>query len=136
MGVILLGWEDLSTQWYKNGKAFTPEELTLYLKMIVSKQWSRSIPTNPPVLLPAKHSLPQLGTQALDVVAMDAARLETSDKFEHQARHTRLDMEAVGVGDIYSNMYPTSAPYIDKYFIRKWLDICLQYFLDGGGNDI
>ena len=88
------------------------------------------------MFLHIQKALLQIGTQAPDVVAMDAARLETSDKFEHQARHTRLDMEAVGVGDIYSNMYPTSAPYIDKYFIRKWLDICLQYFLDGGGNDI
>ena len=27
MRVIGVDWEDLSTHWYKNGKAFTPEDL-------------------------------------------------------------------------------------------------------------
>ena len=53
MKVICLGWEDLITNWYKNGKAFNTEELASHLKMIVSKQQSHSIPTKPPVLLSA-----------------------------------------------------------------------------------
>ena len=62
MRVIGLGWEDLSTQWSKNGKALTPEDLTLHLKMIVSRKHSRSIPTNMPVFLPIQKALPQLYT--------------------------------------------------------------------------
>ena len=76
--------------WSKNGNTFTPEELTLNLKMIVSKQRSHSIQINPPVLLPVLKALQQLGTQALDIVTMDAAYLETSDNFEQQARRTIL----------------------------------------------
>ena len=79
MRVICLGWEDLSMNWSNNGKAFTPEELAYHLKMIVSKQRSRSIPTKPQFLLLAKKVLPQLGTQAPDVVAMDSSHIETSN---------------------------------------------------------
>ena len=32
--------------------------------------------------------------------------------------------------------YPTSAPYIYKYFIGKRLDISLQYFLGDGRTEI
>ena len=70
MRVIGLGWEDPSTYGSKNGKAFTPEELVSHLKMIVSNQWSRSIPAKLPLLLPAKKAMPQLGTQSPDVVAI------------------------------------------------------------------
>ena len=37
MRVICLGWEDLRTHWSKNENAFTPEDITLHIKMIVSK---------------------------------------------------------------------------------------------------
>ena len=37
MRVIGLSQEDLSMHWPKNGKAFTPEEIISYLKIIVSK---------------------------------------------------------------------------------------------------
>ena len=129
-------WEKLSTHCSKNGKAFTIEELAFHIKMIVSKQMSVSIPTNPLVFLPAQKALPQLGTQSPDIVAMDAARLETSDKFEQQARCTILKRKAVGISDRYSNIRPNSAPTIDKGLIDKRLDICLQYFIDAGRNDL
>ena len=44
--------------------------------------------------------------------------------------------EAVGVGNIYSNMRPTSAPAIDKGLIVKRLDICFQYFINDGGTEL
>ena len=58
------------------------EYLKSYFKMMVSKQWSRSIPTKPPVLLPVQKALPQIGTQVQEVVAMNISCLETSDEFE------------------------------------------------------
>ena len=99
-----MGWEDLSTHWYKNYKAFTPEELTSHLKIIVSKQCSRSVPTKTPVLIPVQKALLQIVKKAPDVVSMDAARIETSDEFEQQARRTRLEREAVDIVGRYSNM--------------------------------
>ena len=104
--------------------------------MIVSKQRSRSIPTKPSVLLPVQKALPQLSTQEPEFVAMDTARLETSDESEHQERRTRLEREAVGVGDRYSIMQPNSEPAIDKGFIGKRLDIFLQYFPDDGRTEL
>ena len=49
---IGLSWEELRKYRSKSSKALTPEEITLNLKMIVSKQWSCSIPTKPSGLLP------------------------------------------------------------------------------------
>ena len=88
------------------------------------------------MLLTAQKALPQISTQVPDVVAMDEDRPETSYEFEQQARHTILEKEEVGIVDIYSNIQPTSAPSIDKGFIEKRLDICLQYFLDDGGTEL
>ena len=79
MRVIGFGWLDLGTHLSKNGKNFTTEDLTLHFKMILSKQWSHSIPTKPILFLLAQKELPQLVMQAPDVVTVGAARLETSD---------------------------------------------------------
>ena len=98
--------------------------------MIVSKQRSHSIPTNPPVLIPVQKALPQLGTKSPYVVTMYAAHLETSYGFEKHTRRTILEREAVGVREIYSNMKSTSATDIDKYSIGKRLEVCFQYFID------
>ena len=110
MRVIGLVWEGLRKQWYRNGKAFTLEELSLNLKTIVSKQRSRFIPTKSPVLLPVWKALTQIGTQAPDIVAIFVDSLETSDEFEQQSRRTSLEREEVGVVNIDSNMQSTSAP--------------------------
>ena len=81
MRAICLGWEYLITHWSKNVKAFTPEDISLHIKMIVSNQRSCSIPTKPPLFFPAQEVLPQIDTLSLDIVAMDSARLEDSDEF-------------------------------------------------------
>ena len=63
MTVIALGWMDLVTTWSKNGKEFSPKELTEHLKYIISHQRSREIPKQPPVNLPKRKFLPTLGTK-------------------------------------------------------------------------
>ena len=78
MGVIGLGWGDLSTHWSNNRKAFTPEDLDWNIKTIVSKQRQCYIPTKPPMLLLEQKALLKLVTQETDIVAMDADHLETS----------------------------------------------------------
>ena len=80
--------------------------------------------------------LPQIFTQETDVVPMDADYLETSDEFEHQERRTILEREEVGANNRYSNMQPTPTPAIGKYFIGKWLDVCLHYFIDDNGTEL
>ena len=91
--------------------------------MIVSKQRLRSIPTKPPAFLPVQKALPELVTQATNVVAIYAARLETSDECEEQTRRTIMERDSVCIGNIYSNMKPTSAPDTYKVFIGKSLDV-------------
>ena len=67
---------------------------------------------------------------------MYAVSLETSDESEQQARRTKLEREAVGVGNIYYNMQPTSVTAIDKGLIVKRMEVCLQYFLNDGGTEL
>ena len=90
MRVIGLGWEYLSTQCSKNVNSFTPEELASHIKMIVSKQRSRSTPSKLPFLLPVQKSLPQLSTQEPDIFTMNESHLETNDEFEHHSIRTIL----------------------------------------------
>jgi len=96
--VIGFGWKDLSTPWSKNGVAYTPAELASHLKMMLSKQRSRQIPEKPPVLLPQRKSVPLLGTQAPDVMAIDEARKKDEEEFEEKARRVQKELEAVGGG--------------------------------------
>ena len=44
-----LGWSDLSAAWSRDGVPFTPAELMVHLKMLITEQEKRQIPTKPPV---------------------------------------------------------------------------------------
>ena len=104
--------------------------------MVVSNHRSHSIPTNPPLLLPIRKALPQLGTQEPYIFSMDVFHIETSDEFDQQERCIILERGEVGVGDRYLNTQPNSAQGTDKGFIGKRLYICLQYFLCDSGTYI
>ncbi len=129
MRVVGLGWDDCRTAWSKNGKEYTPDELAQHLKNIIRDTRNRKIPKNAPVVLPMRKELPVLGTQTSDVVAIDAARLATSDEFEANARRIRDDREANGIGDSCGNKQPMSAPNVDDELIGKRLEVCVEYEL-------
>ena len=136
MRVIGLGWDDLATTWSQGGKEYSPSYLASHLKMIIAEERKRPIPEKPPAKLPQRKTLPSLGTQAKDVVAIDRARTEMTDEFEAKARSTRAEREAVGVGDRYAEMQPMSRPAVDERLIGKRLDVCVLYNLDEGGSEL
>ena len=65
---------------------------------------------------------------------MDAAQLACTNEIEEQARNLRSEREEAGVGDRYSEMQPTSMPTVDTNLVRKWLDVCFDYKLDGSND--
>jgi hypothetical protein len=61
-----LGWADLSTPWSKDGAAFSPADLLVHLKKVISEQSRRVIPNKPPVPGLARKELPSLGNVTSD----------------------------------------------------------------------
>ena len=84
----------------------------------------------------AQKALPQIGTQAPEVVSIDTSCVETSDELDQQARRTILERDSVGISDRYSNIRHTSVLAIYKGLIGKRMYVSLQYFLDDGGTDL
>ena len=59
-----------------------------------------------------------------------------SEAFEKNARNLKSERESVRIGDPYVEMYPLSMPKIDNSMVGKRLDICEQYSLEEGGNEL
>ncbi len=118
MRVIGIGWEHLSTPWSKNGKDYTPAQLTQHLKKIIAAEWTRIIPKKSPVKLPQGKKSSVLGTQASDAVAIDQAHQATTDEFVENAKKIRDDR------DRYGGMQQTSAPAVDENLIGQHLEVC------------
>ena len=74
-----LGWEEAYHPWSQKGHGdFSPVELLEHLTLkVIPLQGVKSVPPTPPVHLPGRPEMKQLGTQALDVKAFDN-QLETS----------------------------------------------------------
>ena len=81
MRVLGLGWKDLATLWSKNGKEFTPNQLTTHLKNNVSHQRTRVIPGKPLVELPKRKILPSLGTKTGTVSRIEQRYENQPEKF-------------------------------------------------------
>jgi hypothetical protein len=62
-----LGWDWCEHAWSKNGTKYTVFELAKHLQMIIKKEKSLVIPNKPPLIAPARVSLPVFGTQSSQV---------------------------------------------------------------------
>ena len=71
-----------------------------------------------------------------ELTQIDLASHADLESFEQNARSLRNTREAVGIGDRYAEMQPSSRPKIDRYLIGKRLDICESYDLDEGGSEL
>ena len=134
--VLGFGWSHFAHPWSKNGIVYSPDELALHLKTIIKAEKKCTIPNRPPVSLPHRMNLPQLGTQTSDVKELDVVQEETSIDFDENARKVRLDRESKGHGDRYSELQPTTMPKIDNKFIGTRLDVCFKFLLDSGGEEL
>ena len=136
MRVLGLGWKDLATPWSKNGKEFTPNQLTTHLKNIISHQRTRVIPGKPPVELPKRKIIPSLGTKTGTVSRIEQRYENQTEKFETDGQNLRVERELAGFGDRYGNMQPSSMPSVDKKIIGKRLDVCFEYDIEEGGTEL
>ena len=93
----------------------------------------RCIPIKPPIPLPERKLLPLLGTRSQDLIAIDIAHPTDSTYFKDNAHSIRLEREYAGMGNIYSELKPTSRTDVGRNLIGKRLDICKRYDLIDGG---
>jgi len=106
------------------------------LKLIIKVEKTHIIPQRPPVQLPQRKRLPQLGTQISDVKELDVLHQGISIKFDHDARLVRIEREERGHGDQYEELQPTTMPNINHSLIGIRLDVCFEFVLDEGGKEL
>jgi hypothetical protein len=131
MRVLGLGWADLSHPWSKDGAAFTPTELMVHLKKIISEQSRRVIPNKPPVPGLARKELPTLGTSTADGARLDAVEAASGAAVEAAARAAKGMREAKGVGDSYQQR-KGSRPEIGEALIGRRIEAIFHYDLPEG----
>ena len=78
-----LGWIEAHHPWSKNKHVFTSSELLEHLvKVVITLEISKSIPTHPPVELPKRPDELTLGTKSAGLIDLDNFLLEK----EHDVR--------------------------------------------------
>ena len=104
--------------------------------MSLRQQKKRKIPLKPTIDLPKRKILPLLGKKTRDMDDLDALRLSAADKFENKAITIRNERESAGIGDRFAEIQPMTRPLVDKNLLGKRLDVCFEYELEEGGNEL
>ena len=126
-----LGWADLTTPWSKDGAAFTPTDLMVHLKKIISEQARRAIPDRPPVPGLERKQLPTLGESTSDATRLDAQEAASGAAVEAAARAAKGAREAKGIGDSYQQRQG-SRPEIGEALIGRRIEAIFHYTLPEG----
>ena len=69
------------------------------------------------------------------LIALDLLQLSKGAGFEAEARRTRAEREATGVGDSCAERQQQTAPLVDNSLLGERLEICCNYDLVGGGSE-
>ena len=126
-----LGWADLTTPWSKDGASFSPADLMVHLKKIITEQSRRAIPDKPPVPGLARKELATLGSSTSDGARLDAQEAASGAAVEAAARAAKGAREAKGIGDSYKERQG-SKPDIDEAFVGTRIEVICHYDLPEG----
>ena len=88
------------------------------------------------MLLPKRKTLPFLENLVKEVTTLDTLGDAERNKFDNNARCTKNEREAVGIGDTYSRLQLTSMSNINTYVIGKKLNICQLYEPEEDGSGL
>ena len=75
----------------KKRSVILPQELGNHLKGIIRNERKRTIPNDPPAMIPQRKQLSQLGKQTSDVKVVDATYQKTIVQLDHNAGMIRMD---------------------------------------------
>ena len=127
--VVGFAWSQFHHPWSKNGREYTTNELALHLKKIIAAESSLVIPKEPPIQIPQRKALVQLGTQSLDLKALDDKFSADSSGFHDAALSKIEEREAKGEGDRRMEFQDFRVPDIST-LIGKKIDVLCEYDLD------
>ena len=93
------GQGQIQLSWSKYGCEYTANDLPLHLKKIITTESSLVIPKEPPIQIPQRKALVQLGTQSSDLKALDDKFAVDSSGFHDAVLSKIEEQEAKGEGD-------------------------------------
>ena len=79
-------------------------ELAKHLQMIIPKETSLVVMNKPPLVAPARVSLPVLGMQSSQVASLDEKYLSNESDIRQKAEQTRREHENRGEGSMHSQL--------------------------------
>jgi hypothetical protein len=126
---IGFGWDWCRHAWSKDGRKYTVYELAKHLQWVIKKEKHEDIPTEPPIKMPQRMSLPALGTLTTQVASLDEKYKANESELKAKAIKMRLERESKGEGSMHSQLQPFSRPDIED-LIGKRIDVLCSVELD------
>ncbi len=106
-------------------------ELAKHLQMIIAKETSLVVTNKPPLVAPARVSLPVLGMQSSQDAFLDEIFLSNESDIRQNAEQTRKERENRGKGSMHSQLLSFSCPDLNDLIDRR---ICSVQCCVGGFN--
>ena len=132
-----LGWAEAHHPWSKNKHVFTSSELLEHLvKVVITLEISKSIPTHPPVELPKRPDGLTLGKKSAGLIDLDNSLLEKEHAVQISAMKERDRLESNGLGDQLSEMQSATWPVQKILAGRFKIDMCFCYQDDEGNETL
>jgi hypothetical protein len=101
------------------------------LQMIIKKEKSLTVPSEPSLVAPTRVNLVILGMQSSQVSSLDKKYLSNESDIRQKAEHTRREHEKRGKGSMHSQLQPFSRPNLIDRKIDVLYDVDLEDSMKG-----
>ena len=90
--------------------------------IIAEKKKKRIVPSKLPASVPQRKVVPVLGTATSQRNNLDMVAKEKEDELDDASRKEWRDFELKGIGNIWQNMQPLSAPELNQAFVGRRIE--------------
>lgn len=130
--VLGFGWKDLHIPWSKDGDDFSASNLRdKLINNIIVGAVDRDIPSVPPVNLPSRKKMHQLGTCSKDVELLDNNKDAEKESFVEEANELRDDLVEEGYIDPHEKTQ-RDRPEVDENLINQRMEQLWNYTEEDG----
>lgn len=130
--VLGFGWKDLHIPWSKDGDDFSASNLRdKLINNIIVAAVDRDIPSVPPVNLPSRKKMHQLGTCSKDVELLDNNKDAEKESFVEEANELRDDLVEEGYIDPHEKTQ-RDRPEVDENLINQRMEQLWNYTEEDG----
>ena len=125
-----LGWEEAYHPWSEKGRTYQPLELLEHFISIVLRI-KKAVPSQPPVRLPRRKDNGTIGTNSVDLIALDNNKLAKEERIRLNGMKERDRLELAGYGDQLMEMQEVIPPMNKMRKGKFRIDMCFDY-TEGG----